>query len=465
VLLCGWQVFAPKELIGSSALHIVHLGVAIHGGHLLRTGDVWGEDMLLAARHLRARTLVRAITYLEVHFIDRDSLLNIAAEHSESLERIRRRTRYLALRRSIVLVSKVAIGLSQHRRQVGISPRALAARACASGSVSRARWHLAFGMVRAMRGAQQSFKRNHQEYVGHGRREGNDTAVQKVMAVAAGSELDQRVERSRESKLCTTLFQLAAQSQSTSSGLFLAAGGAAAAASAPRAADGDAPPAGSADGVATVAARADASPAAARQGVLKKSGVVNGAGHADASHANGGSQAKLPVEMVREVSRGGGSPGASYATSFKQDRASSSTTADAPPRSFHPLRAASRGGGSPAQHTHEHFGCSVLGLAGASASDAPGRGGGSGGDGGGGGSFVVRGAARMQQRMRREASGRGQLTKSMDAMNARVDALTAANEAMRSEFSALAEQLLSAARGQPLPAAATVGGADAPLDA
>ena len=58
-------VFAPDETIRTSALHIVLAGLAICGGRLIRHGAVWGDDMLLAAAHLRARTLVRAITYVE----------------------------------------------------------------------------------------------------------------------------------------------------------------------------------------------------------------------------------------------------------------------------------------------------------------------------------------------------------------------------------------------------------------
>ena len=56
----------------------------------------------------------------------------------------------------------------------------------------------------------------------------------------------------------------------------------------------------------------------------------------------------------------------------------------------------------------------------------------------------------------------------METLHARVDSLTAANEAMRADFAALAEQLLAARTAKPgmfISAAAAVGAADAPLEA
>ena len=102
-------VYAPGELIRSTALHIVNSGVAIYGGRLIRHGGVWGEDMLIAAQHLRARRLVRAITYVEVFYIERDTVLGLSSGFQETDERIKRRTRYLALQRSIVLLSLIHI--------------------------------------------------------------------------------------------------------------------------------------------------------------------------------------------------------------------------------------------------------------------------------------------------------------------------------------------------------------------
>ena len=98
--------------------------------------------MLIAAHHLRSRTLVRAITYVEVSYIDRDALLGIAAHFAESLERIRRRTRLLALRRFIVLIAKVSKGLGEHRAKAGVSPSQLRGTASRGGERRWARTQL-----------------------------------------------------------------------------------------------------------------------------------------------------------------------------------------------------------------------------------------------------------------------------------------------------------------------------------
>ena len=115
-------VFAPDELVRSSALHIVLSGLAITNGRLIRNGCVWGVDMLLAAAHLRSRTLVRAITYVEVSYLDRDTALRLASQFSESYQRIQRHLRFLALRRYVVLIAKASRSLGQRQQQARACP-------------------------------------------------------------------------------------------------------------------------------------------------------------------------------------------------------------------------------------------------------------------------------------------------------------------------------------------------------
>ena len=99
-------VFAPKETIDSSALHIMHTGIAIFDGRLLRAGSVWGEDMLLASPLLRQRHTARAITYLEVYFIHRDFVLQIALNYVDTWRKLQRKIHFMALRRYIILISQ-----------------------------------------------------------------------------------------------------------------------------------------------------------------------------------------------------------------------------------------------------------------------------------------------------------------------------------------------------------------------
>ena len=59
-------VFAPSETVYGTCLYVVHHGLALFGGKLLKSGMVWGEDMLLEAAHLRSHFCARALNYLEV---------------------------------------------------------------------------------------------------------------------------------------------------------------------------------------------------------------------------------------------------------------------------------------------------------------------------------------------------------------------------------------------------------------
>ena len=99
-------IFAPKEMVEDAALHIIHSGVAMLGGQIKRAGSVWGEDMLLAAPYLRSRVHVVAITYLEVFFILRDTVFQIASAFPETYAKVQRIVRFKAMQRYMVFVSR-----------------------------------------------------------------------------------------------------------------------------------------------------------------------------------------------------------------------------------------------------------------------------------------------------------------------------------------------------------------------
>ena len=54
VLKMAPMVFAPGDNVFGTALYVVHRGLGLFGGKLLKHGMVWGEDMLLEAPHLRS---------------------------------------------------------------------------------------------------------------------------------------------------------------------------------------------------------------------------------------------------------------------------------------------------------------------------------------------------------------------------------------------------------------------------
>ncbi len=106
VLTLKPMVFAPSEVCTSSMLYIVHRGMAIYGGHILRSSSVWGEDCLLSSDRLRLRFLARAMTYLEVYMISRSELLTAAAPFAGTYRRLRLFTIKVALRRGLLLVTQ-----------------------------------------------------------------------------------------------------------------------------------------------------------------------------------------------------------------------------------------------------------------------------------------------------------------------------------------------------------------------
>jgi len=103
------EVFTPGEVCTQPvALHIVHSGSAVYGGRILSKGGVWGDDVIVAASHLRCRHYARATTYLEAFYVTRDAIFECAQAFEETHCRLRRAARLIALRRYVVLVSKVS---------------------------------------------------------------------------------------------------------------------------------------------------------------------------------------------------------------------------------------------------------------------------------------------------------------------------------------------------------------------
>lgn len=75
------SVYAPKEIVTGFKLHIVMRGVAGQQGRIITRGNVWGEDMILEARHLARVKPVRALTYLDVYALSREDLFDILEDY------------------------------------------------------------------------------------------------------------------------------------------------------------------------------------------------------------------------------------------------------------------------------------------------------------------------------------------------------------------------------------------------
>ena len=137
------EVFVPGEVCAMpDGLHVVHSGSAIYGGGILGKGDVWGTDVILAARHLRSSIFARAITYLEAYYITRDTIFACAARFGDTADRLRRAARVLALQRYVVLVSKVSRNAQSFQKQQQKQ------QLCRAASCAKLSWHRAVSKER-----------------------------------------------------------------------------------------------------------------------------------------------------------------------------------------------------------------------------------------------------------------------------------------------------------------------------
>ena len=119
------RLFAPKELVPTGELNIVHRGEAMYNGKVLTRGQTWGEDIILSSVKLRKSNpnpnpnpnptptpnqvklrksnSARAIQFLEVMQLSRERLVRIIANHPKDGTKIRSqaltptRTRTLSL--------------------------------------------------------------------------------------------------------------------------------------------------------------------------------------------------------------------------------------------------------------------------------------------------------------------------------------------------------------------------------
>jgi len=94
---------------------ITNDGLATRGNTYLALGDIWGMDMVLENAHLRKDDEVTAVSYTEVHRLDRSDLINICSRYPRERAIIRRCTVKLTVVRGILnLAKKVRQGIVQY---------------------------------------------------------------------------------------------------------------------------------------------------------------------------------------------------------------------------------------------------------------------------------------------------------------------------------------------------------------
>ena len=122
------RLFAPKELVPTGELNIVHRGEAMYNGKVLTRGQTWGEDIILSSVKLRKSNpkpnpnptptptpnqvklrksnSARAIQFLEVMQLSRERLVRIIANHPKDGTKIRSQAIWLALRREMITIAR-----------------------------------------------------------------------------------------------------------------------------------------------------------------------------------------------------------------------------------------------------------------------------------------------------------------------------------------------------------------------
>eukprot|EP00966_Prymnesium_polylepis_P016042 370597-Prymnesium_polylepis.3 len=110
-LLLQPAIFAPGEVVPTGRLYIISRGIALYRGGVLSMGRCFGDDLILDTKHLRQMYCARAMNYLELSYLDRESLNVLASGYPIAAKRIRWCAIRLALRREMLLRAKLRLAV------------------------------------------------------------------------------------------------------------------------------------------------------------------------------------------------------------------------------------------------------------------------------------------------------------------------------------------------------------------
>jgi hypothetical protein len=96
------RTLAPGEVAPLRALYVVSRGCVLFGGRVLSRGQQWGDDVILHNERHFLPYLARAMSYVDVMVLPRETLLSTVAQFPSAQRRLRRSGCHLALRRHIV---------------------------------------------------------------------------------------------------------------------------------------------------------------------------------------------------------------------------------------------------------------------------------------------------------------------------------------------------------------------------
>jgi len=101
------RVLAPGEVAPLRSMYVVSRGCVIFGGRVLSPGKAWGDDVILNNERHFLPYLARAMTYVDVQVLPRETLLSIVNNFPDAQRKLRRAALLLALRRFIVDEAKM----------------------------------------------------------------------------------------------------------------------------------------------------------------------------------------------------------------------------------------------------------------------------------------------------------------------------------------------------------------------
>ena len=111
------ETFAPGEVTPLHNLYVVSRGLVLYAGRVLRRGMVWGTDILLSHEPYFLRHRARAMSYVDVIVLHRDTLMQVTQLFPPSHKILRVRVVRMALSRHLILT------LQEYRRIKGVSEK------------------------------------------------------------------------------------------------------------------------------------------------------------------------------------------------------------------------------------------------------------------------------------------------------------------------------------------------------
>ena len=99
-------VFPPREFCPSKILYIVERGSAFWGGHIRKTGEVWGDDIVLEWPNLELNFPALCCTYVWAFMIHAKRMKQVMEKYPIFLQQFKKRKKRWIFRRALVAAAE-----------------------------------------------------------------------------------------------------------------------------------------------------------------------------------------------------------------------------------------------------------------------------------------------------------------------------------------------------------------------